>query len=199
LYNFAFCTPFSTATYKAGIYEWATERRPYFRMMDPYPPPVFVIPGLKVGCMPYDAFIESTLECFFSATCLNNTARWISSLSPSAWPKPLDSSSLIEFSPNTSMRSILDKQLMDRLHQTTNFSDYFTACTPIQCTYIVEQTGNFIYVITVLVGLYGGLIVVVRFISPFIVKLGHQIYQQFLHKTPTNIPPTQTEQGNVEK
>ncbi|CAF4619787.1 unnamed protein product, partial [Rotaria sp. Silwood1] len=45
--NFVVCNEYSVVTYKAGIYEWGTELRPVYQMMDPLPPPVFVIPGMK--------------------------------------------------------------------------------------------------------------------------------------------------------
>ncbi|CAF0876113.1 unnamed protein product [Rotaria sordida] len=168
-------------------------------MMDPYPPPVFIIPGMKVGCMPYDAFLGSNLECFFSATCLNNTARWISSLPASDWPKPLNSSAMLNFLPNTSTLSIVDQFLIDHWNITKNFSSYFTFCAPTECTYKVEQYNSFIYALTLLIGCYGGLIVGLRVIAPLIVKFSQHIYGWFLRKTQMKIHPTETQQGITKK
>ena len=145
--------------------------------MDPSPPPVFVVPGMKVGCMPYDAMIISTLECFFSQSCLNATAKWISNLPPAQWPKALNSSTMSTFTPYTPAKSLIDKQMVDRWIRVTDFEGYYTSCAPIQCTYTVEQYNSFAYVISLLISLYGGLTVALRFMAPYIVKFGRGIHK----------------------
>ena len=145
--------------------------------MDPSPPPIFVIPGMKVGCMPYDAMIDSTLECFFSQSCLNTTARWISNLPPELRPKALDSSKMSQFKPNTPIRHLIDKQMVDQWSNGINFEGYYRSCAPSQCTYTVVQYNSFAYVISLLIGLYGGLTVALRFMAPLIVKFGRSMYE----------------------
>ena len=177
--NVAYCTTLFTATYKAGIYDWAADMRPISRMMDPSPPPIFVIPGMKVGCMPYDAMIDSTLECFFSQSCLNTTARWISNLPPEQWPEALNSSKMSAFNSNTPISSLLAQHTVDRWINSTDFAGYYRSCAPSQCTYTVVQYNSFAYVISLLIGMYGGLTVALRFMAPFIVKFGLSIRKYF--------------------
>ena len=152
-------------------------------MMNPSPPALFVIPGMNVGCMPYDALSSSTLECFFSSTCLNSTAKWLSNLPPSDWPKPLDSSKLTKFSLNSTIASIIDTQMIDRWNNTVDFSVYYEACAPTHCTYSFVGHDNFLYVITLLIGLIGGLNMALRIIAPLLIKIGHYLIQRFSKKT----------------
>ena len=138
--------------------------------MEPYPPPHYVIPGMRVGCLPYHALIDGTLECFFSAACLNNTARWISSLPSDSWPKPLDSSAMKAFFPNTSVGSIFTGVPLDHWSEARNFSGYYSECLPVLCTFTAIQKKSVIYLITLLIGLYGGLNVALRIIAPLLIK-----------------------------
>jgi hypothetical protein len=139
-------------------------------MMNPQPPPVHIIRGMKVGCMPYDAMIESTLECFYSAECLNGTSRWISHLPDTAWPKPLDRYILERFLPNDSIRDIIDKQMVNKWNIKRNFTAYFSGCSPIECKYSFSRQSSFIYLISLLISLYGSLTVGLHLIAPWIAK-----------------------------
>ena len=180
--NFGFCTPVSIATYKAGIYDWSADFRPYFQMMNPSPPPLFVIPGMKVGCWPYDALSRSTLECFFSAVCLNATAQWISILPPSAWPKPLESSKMTNFLVNSTIKSIMDEQMVDQWNNTVDYAAYYTACAPTECTYTFVGQANFLYTITLLIALVGSLNIALRMIAPLIIKISRSLIEKFSKK-----------------
>ena len=138
--------------------------------MEPYPGPEFVIPGMKVGCLPYEALYESTLECFFSARCLNDTARWISSLPPDAWPKPLGGAAMVKFKSKTPVSFILSEIIIDDWKYESNFSRYYGVCAPVQCTYLTNRKNSFLYLMTLLIGLYGGLSIVFRIIAPLLVQ-----------------------------
>jgi hypothetical protein len=197
LKDFKYCSPLTTATYKAGIYDWAAQPRPYPYMMIPQPPPVYVIPGMKVGCMPYDAMIESTLECWYSEECLNVTASWISRLPANAWPKSLNSSKLYGFSPKESMEQIADRQMVDEWQSIKNFSAYYSQCSPIECTYSFQQRNNFIYLISLLISLYGGLTISLRFLSPCIVQLIQYVNARIFRRKPTDSDPSKSQQSET--
>jgi hypothetical protein len=145
--------------------------------------------------MPYDAMIESTLECFYSAKCLNDTASWISRLSANAWPKPLDSSKLYGFSPRDSMMQIGDRQMVDDWQVIKNFSAYYSQCSPIECTYNFQQRNNFIYLISLLISLYGGLTISLRFFAPWIVQLIQRINARTFQRKPTDHDASQLQPG----
>ena len=139
--------------------------------MIPQPPPIYVIPGMRVGCLPFNALIASTLECFYDEVCLNMTATWISTLSPTAWPRPLNASLSSRFQPNTSVSYIMSEQMVEKWTNTTNFTGYYEACSPIECTYTIIRRSELLYVLTTLIGSFGGLMVVLRVVSPLIIRL----------------------------
>ena len=53
---------------------------------------------------------------------------------------------------------------------TFNYSIYFQNCNPSTCTYTITDQINYSYAITLFISLYGGLIMILRLISPFIIK-----------------------------
>jgi hypothetical protein len=198
--NFGFCSPITTATYKAGIYGWSAEFRPYFEMMNPTPSALFIIPGMNVGCMPYDAIINSTLECFFSAACLNTTARWISNLPAADWPKQLNSSKLTKFLLNSTIASIMDEQMIDQWNNTIDFTAYYRACAPTLCTYTFVGRNNFLYVIVLVIGLIGSLNITLRILAPLIITVYRMIIRRISEKRKQpNIDHHATQQSMSQK
>lgn len=162
-------------TYEAGIYAWASDLRTLRQTMVPQPPPVFVVPGMYVGCLPFDSINLASLECFFDALCLNSTSQWISNLPASSWPKPLNSSVRSQFSPSTKIQQIFSYQMVERWDNRTNFSSYYAACAPNECTYTFQGRNNFAYILITIIGAFGGLIVVIRILASLSVQFYRRI------------------------
>ncbi|CAF4658074.1 unnamed protein product [Rotaria sp. Silwood2] len=162
--------------------------------MTPQPPPIFVIPGMRVACMPYTALVAATLECFFDPVCLNATAQQISILPPTIWPEALNSSIPSRFSRTSSISSLLEAQMVETWETQISFSNYYNACSPTECTYTRTNRGNVIYVITTLLGLFGGLLVALRIISPLSIQFLRYIQENYL-KTKRRIPVQQPKLG----
>lgn len=163
--------------------------------MLPNPPPVFVVPGMYVGCFPLISLNSGTLQCFFDSTCLNTTARWISNLPATDWPKPLNSSIKSRFLPNTSISLLLEEQMVEMWQNTTNFSGYYAACSPIQCTYTLLQFSGIVHIITTLISSLGGLIVVLRIMTPQLVKFQQQLVNLKLKRKETIVSPQTVRPG----
>ena len=144
---------------------------------------------MKVGCMPFDAMKASTLECFFSASCLKDTAQRISNLPSNQWPSPLNDSGMTGFTPQSSIKDLISKQMIYGLVNRKNYTGYFTACAPLECSYTLVQYNSFMYVITLLIGLHGGLTVALRLVAPFLVKMGHRLHQYCKMRKQNRIHP----------
>ena len=163
--------------------------------MVPQPPPAFVVPGMKVGCLVFNALIASTLECFYDPICLNTTATWISTLSPAAWPKPLDRTRPSRFLPTSAMSSILSEQMVENWTTVTNFTSYYATCSPIECIFTISERSNIIYVITILLGSFGGLMVVLRIVSPLLIRLYHFFTEYFSKRNQRSTVPQDLQIG----
>ena len=162
--------------------------------MIPQPPPVFIIPGMHVGCTPFQAFSGSTLECFFDPACLNVTAGHISTLPSSAWPKPLNPLLPSHFSRKATISEILAPQMVEEWSNARNFTNYYGICAPSECTYTFKQRNEPLYVLTTLIGLFGGLIVSLRILAPMIVQLFRTVRNYFASCTQSSSDDEQEQQ-----
>lgn len=139
----------------------------------PYPSAISFVPGMTSGCISRNALSQSTLECLFDSTCLTTISAFLSAFSTAV---PLDrSSNSSRFPPNRTVQSIFAQLMIESWQNNSHFHGYFQQCAPAQCTYSYAQRFSLVYMITTLVGLFGGLNVVMRLISPFIVKLVRRV------------------------
>ncbi|CAF1297815.1 unnamed protein product [Rotaria sordida] len=143
-------------------------------------PPGLFLPGLVVGCLPYDGLRMSTLECFFSSSCISTILTYleyytqidgsppINFVPPTVLPitiSPLDNSTPSRFSKNTSIGILLDEYFLEEWTVTSSYEDYFAACAPTHCNFEYVTRNNLLYVATSVLGLYGGLMIGLRFIT----------------------------------
>ncbi len=139
------------------------------------------IKGLKMGCTPSESFRASTLECFYDQTCLdiiqqyNNSTNRIIPLSVTVNQFPI----------NTSMAELIDNLFVEQWSTTKNYSSYFKQCAPVLCSYSYTQDFNLLYIITILLGLQGGLTIVLKWICPRIIRIVAKIYDH--RKKRTNV------------
>ena len=142
-------------------------------------PPDLVLPGLVIGCLPIDGLRMSTLECFFSSSCIGSITDFLeyytqmdgsppTNFTPptvaSVVMKPLDDSIISRFSMTTQIGTIMDELFIDSWAKTSSFEQCYTACAPTMCRYEYVKRNDLLYIATLLLALYGGLTISLRFI-----------------------------------
>ena len=70
---------------------------------------------------------------------------------------------------NLSLHDYLLDLFIEEWSTKMNYSMYFDVCAPSFCTYTTTAQTHFFYAITLLISLYGGLIIMLRLIAPFLV------------------------------
>jgi len=124
--------------------------------------PTITLPGLIGGCLPIDGLRMTTLECFFDSACLDTLQKV---LNDTMIPSPLNISVSTRFSPTTTtLGSMIDELFIEQWFNTSNYSSYYQTCSPPACYYKLVERNSLIYVITFLLGLYGGLTKIIRMI-----------------------------------
>ncbi|CAF1210515.1 unnamed protein product [Adineta steineri] len=139
------------------------------------------IPGLHVGCYPLESLLQSTLECLYNITCINQL-------------KSMYTRSNITFNPlndtlstrNATVQSIVNNLLVERWQTEVVYGNYYAACDPLWCTYTFDGQISPIYTITTIIGLYGGLTVVFKLMVPIIVRIGYYIIR-YRHRRVTPV------------
>lgn len=139
--------------------------------------PYMIVPGMVLGCLPVDSVLSSTLECFYNQTCVQmlidlRTVDIGDEFLPFTLNiTALDASARSRFSPKTPLKMIASQLLIDEWINTTYPIAHYEQCRPSTCTYTYTGHYNIFYMITSVIGLWGGLSVVLRLVVPFIMKL----------------------------
>ncbi|CAF0918580.1 unnamed protein product [Adineta steineri] len=136
-----------------------------------------VLPGVVAGCLPIDGIRLSTLECFFDSKCILNLTSIASTRTTTIWiAKPLNASAPSNYSSNTLIGNLADSLFVEDWGIKSNYSSYFDSCAPYSCSYKYTDHNTILYIITTVLGLYGGLVVILR----FIVWRGWRMYQKIM-------------------
>ena len=82
---------------------------------------------------------------------------------------------LISKKENVSLNDHLLNLFVEEWSTKLNYSMYFDKCAPSFCTYGTTEQTNLLYAVALLISLYGGLIIMLRLIAPFLVNLSSKL------------------------
>jgi hypothetical protein len=139
---------------------------------------ILPINGLKIGCTPSESFLSSTLECFYNTSCVNliqeqmNNDDGINDVDAPILLAMNDS----RFPMNTTILNLVQELFTEEWSTTINYSAYFDQCSPTSCSYTYIQQVNPFYTVTVLLGLYGGLTFILKWICSNIIYVMAKVY-----------------------
>ncbi len=128
------------------------------------------VPGFLVGCYPLEALLQSTLECLYDVECIQKLKNMYYRMNMTT--RPLDSR---RSTPHATVQSLIDELLIDRWETHIIYERYYAACEPLSCSYTTTERANLLYIISTVVGLFGGLSVVFKLITPVIVGIGQHV------------------------
>ena len=112
----------------------------------------YVISNFFIGCYPLEALLASTLECFYDLSCLLTINQYISNGEPLRF-SPLN---VTLNQPNDTIRSMVDRLMVDSWSPNKSFSSYYNACAPHSCTFQYQRQYDIFFVITTIISVFGG-------------------------------------------
>ncbi|CAF4117366.1 unnamed protein product, partial [Adineta steineri] len=127
------------------------------------------IEGFFAGCTPLEGLLNSTLDCFYDIKCVQLLADYFPTLNQSNIS--LMDSILVPPKQNKTVYDHLHTLFIDEWSIDVNYSKYYGECAPTSCTYTIIDPINFSSAFTLLIGIYGGLIIILRLITPFLVNM----------------------------
>jgi hypothetical protein len=147
--------------------------------IDAYPnsTSLFHLPHFYRGCYVVEALLQSTLECFYDKQCVDKLTSYFSP-SSSMNVTVLDASLPSMYSNDSTIEKLVDNLMIEQWNISSSFENYYNECQPIQCTYTTKTNNDMIYIVTTLFGITGGLITVLKFIVPQLVKFVRKKRQQ---------------------
>ncbi|CAF1309564.1 unnamed protein product, partial [Adineta ricciae] len=133
------------------------------------PPSYESIIGFSAACTPFESFLRSTLDCLHDKECIELLITYIPSITQTNFD--LNNSILSSKQQNLSLYGHLESLFIDHWSINTNYSEYFHQCTSISCSYTTKSKKNIYYALTVLISLYGGFTIILRFIIPYFISI----------------------------
>lgn len=128
------------------------------------------VPGLFVGCYPLESLLQSTLECLYDTACINKLK--YPNQSSNIIFHPLNSTLS---SPHITVQSLMNVLMLDRWKPNITYEHYYAICATLSCTYVNIEKSNTIYIITAIIGFYGGLSSALKIIVPVLVKIADKL------------------------
>lgn len=131
------------------------------------------LPGIRADCSVVNSVLRSSLTCWYNNSCLQKFQTIIQQAGISNIPhtNPLNPNLLTLFPLNTPTRTIFNQIMLEQWNILISYEKFYKKCRPISCTYTHQRRSDTIYIITTVIGLFGGLNIVFRVISPLIVSL----------------------------
>lgn len=122
------------------------------------------VPGFVLGCSPMGSLLRSSLACLYNAACIERIN--FGNLSSIV---PLDATLSSHYSADSLVNDLILNSLIEEWSLNISYSTYFSLCRASFCSYSVSEKKPVLRVITLLLGLYGGLAFVLRSVTPWLV------------------------------
>ncbi|CAF0940350.1 unnamed protein product [Adineta steineri] len=158
--GFYLYTPFDSAT----KHQYWPINRPSFE-----PIPSATVDGFFGGCNVIDAILASTFDCLYNVTCLCNFVDYFPNLNQTNFTCSNGLSTLNRR--DISVEKLLSELFVEQWSTSINYSQYFAECAPTACTYTEINHINISYTITLLLGFYGGLTILLRLLVPLLINI----------------------------
>ncbi|CAF3824709.1 unnamed protein product [Rotaria sp. Silwood1] len=136
--------------------------------------PVFVgeqiVSGFVLGCFPLESLLRSNLLCLYSESCLD-----LINFENLSFIDPLNTSLPSRYLQSSTIEELAMSLFVEEWTHNISYSAFFSHCQPLTCTYLVSHRKTVLQIITILLGLYGGLTLILRFIVRCLINAFNQI------------------------
>ena len=133
-----------------------------------------LIPGFRLGCSSLESLLRSSLICLYNQTCLD-----LINIGNLSTINPLNDSLSSRFLPNMTVEELIPSMFLETWSSNLSYAAFFTQCHPLSCSYSVSQQKNTLQIITILLSIYGGLTMILRYIAPVLNNISIKIMNKF--------------------
>ena len=143
------------------------------------------VPGFVVACLPIESLLRSTFECLYNQTCVDTISTYIKA---SKIPNALNITQS-RFAPSIITNDLVEKMFIESWSINVSYEHFYQQCQPKSCSYTLIERHNILYVLTTIVGLYGGLTVLLKLLVPFAVRRIHTLIRRRRHHEFVQVRP----------
>ena len=144
----------------------------------------YTFEGLVFGCYFLETVLLSSLSCFYSEVCINNSRHALYTLysGEGDYMLPpymkLDASSS-RFRMNDTIETFAYEMFIESWTSNVSYERFFNSCAPIYCVYIYYYRFDAFEVLTTFLSVFAGLSLGLRFVVPHAVDVFKRIANRF--------------------
>ena len=130
-------------------------------------------PNFFASCSPIEALLSSTLQCFYSLSCVM-TIDYYMGASIVQWLNfsTLDST---HNSPYETIEQIINNATVDLWSYNVSFTSYYNSCAPLSCTYEYESRNDLFSIAITIIGVFSGLLLGFKLLILMMLQLADKI------------------------
>jgi hypothetical protein len=142
-----------------------------------------IIPGFLLGCNVFESLLLSTLICLYDRVCLD-----LINIGNLSTIHPLNHSSTSPFQPNMTVEEMIPNMFIEECSSNISYSTFYTQCQPLSCSYSISQRKDTLKIITILLGVYGGLTAVLHFVVSLLMTIASKVVKPCQRRNRVIIP-----------
>ncbi|CAF1121633.1 unnamed protein product [Adineta steineri] len=132
---------------------------------------LITIDGLVVGCHQLETLLFSSLTCFYLVDCINILRKSFYTTSVMSNQSIGLNAQRTRFSVGDTVEKLAYEMFIESWSRKISYERYFDSCSPSYCTYTYYQKSDTLEILTIFLGVYGSLPIVIYLIVPYLVKL----------------------------
>ncbi|CAF4022394.1 unnamed protein product [Adineta steineri] len=145
---------------------------------------IYNVPGWIRGCLPIDSLLLSTLQYLyedadyfpFLLSYTKKTFEIVGRNQSSLIIHPMVyNPTMSRFPPNTTVSTMFRKMMIEEWNPSPSYQSFYKLCAPIYCTFRIIRTKSFITVIIELIATIGGVVALLRIVTPYLIKFIAQL------------------------
>lgn len=126
--------------------------------------------GLVSDCLVVDGTLVSSLDCYYNSTCVSVLHGL--SINPT---KLLSVKKNRYFSINSTIQELFNRMMVDEVIVDIDYDKYYNKCRPSFCSYSYSHRFDVMFVGTMIIGTFGGVLFVLQYVALFVVHLYEKI------------------------
>ncbi|CAF1141419.1 unnamed protein product [Adineta ricciae] len=144
--------------------------------------------GYFVGCTPLESLLQSTFECFYNQSCVDLLVTYLNISLPSSIVTLNKNET--RFSMNDTIESIVEEIFIERWLSNISYAKFFEQCKPVACYITVTHRNSFLFAVTTVLGLQGGLVTFFKLVVPWLLLSVEKLAQRFMPRTQSRVHTT---------
>jgi hypothetical protein len=134
---------------------------------------LYIVPGIVIPCTMIGMALLSSLSCWYNITCLESFTQSFEEINVFVYGNvsELYPTQHSRFVPDTKLETIFNAMMIEDFNSSIFYDAFYRKCQPTSCTFTYRERSSLAFLITTVLGLFGGLNIILRLLCLGIIKL----------------------------